>query len=162
VDPNATLLQPPTPIFRSENWPQLAVVQSAVSNLGGDAAKGIADMNLGDDYYDAGEGGDWGDDEDLFDEEGGEGEKKSAPKEKGEGWEEDDLDLSDDDLPASPKGSQEVTRNADGSMFTMPSAGNPPPLAWCADSSHCADHFAAGSADSAVQLLNRQVRLVCG
>ncbi|KAJ1426745.1 vesicle coat complex COPI, alpha subunit [Ochromonadaceae sp. CCMP2298] len=155
VDPRAALLQPPTPIFRSENWPQLAVAQSAVSNL--DAAKGIADMNVAEDYYDAGEG-DWGDDEDLFDEEEG-GEQKSAPREKGEGWGEDDLDLSDDDLPP-PKGSQEVTRNADGSTFTMPGAGNAPPLAWCADSSHCADHFAAGSADSAVQLLNRQVAAV--
>ena len=30
----------------------------------------------------------------------------------------------------------------------------------CADSSHAADHLAAGSADSAVQLLNRQIAMV--
>ena len=30
----------------------------------------------------------------------------------------------------------------------------------CADSSHAADHLAAGSADSAVQLLNRQIAVV--
>lgn len=168
IDPNATLLQPPTPIYRSENWPQLAVIQSAVA--AGGASGGISSMAMdGDEFHDA-QGGSWGDDDDLFDDDGeaddknaagGKTKTNSAPV--GGGWGDDDLDLSDDEdlAPVSPsKGSTETTRNADGSIFTVPSAGNPPIIGWCAESSHCADHFAAGSADSAVQLLNRQIAAV--
>jgi coatomer subunit alpha len=174
-NPDATLLQPPTPIYRSENWPQLAVTQSAVSSMhngassSAAASSGISNLAMdGDEFHDAAEGGgNWGDDDDLFDDEGDDKKKpaasKDAPKAEG-GWGDDDLDLSDDDEPVaanvSSKGTIETTRNADGSIFTVPSAGNPPTLSWCADSSHCADHFAAGSADSALQLLNRQIAAV--
>uniref|UniRef100_A0A7S3GXJ7 Coatomer subunit alpha n=1 Tax=Spumella elongata TaxID=89044 RepID=A0A7S3GXJ7_9STRA len=174
VNPNASLLQPPTPIYRSENWPQLAVTQSAVSSLhnaGAGASHGISSSAMGgDDFHDAAEGGNWGDDDDLFDDEGDAADKKASAASKGGkaaagegGWGDDDLDLSDDDVPvaATPsKASLETTRNADGSIFTVPNAGNPPTLSWIADSAHCADHFAAGSADTAVQLLNRQVAAV--
>jgi coatomer protein complex subunit alpha (xenin) len=164
VDPNATLLLPPTPIYRSENWPQLAVGKSAVA-AGAEGGGGISSMAMdGDEFHDAQGGGSWGDDDDLFDDEGGAEKKAAATESKGgkaaSGWGDDDLEISDDEAPApsSPsKGSVETSRNADGSIFTVPNAGNPPTIAWCAESSHCADHFAAGSADSAVQLLNRQV-----
>jgi len=171
INTDATLLQPPTPILRSENWPQLAVVQSAVTSLH-DVSKGVSNMALdGEDYQDAAEGGggDWGDDDDLFDDEADGEERKTSGsgKEKaagggGGGWGDDDLDLSDDDLPPSPsaKGSVETTRTADGALFTVPNAGNRPTLTWCTDSSHCADHFAAGSVESALQLLHRQVAAV--
>lgn len=179
TNPNATLLQPPTPIYRSENWPQLAVSQSAVNAMhgaGGSAGTGGAASSMamdGDEFHDAAQGGNWGDDDSLFDDEG-EADKKlagvgGASKERAKaatgegGWGDDDLDLSDDEVPApsSPsKGSVETTRNPDGSIFTVPNAGNPPTVGWCSESSHCADHFAAGSADSAVQLLNRQIAAI--
>jgi coatomer protein complex subunit alpha (xenin) len=166
VNPHACLLLPPTPIYRSENWPQLAVSKSAVA--AGAEGGGISSMAMDNDgFHDAAEGGgNWGDDDDLFEDEADAGDKKAAAAQKekapkaGAGWGDDDLDLSDDEpaTPASPsKGSAETTRNADGSVFVVPNAGNPPTIAWCAESSHCADHFAAGSADSAVQLLNRQI-----
>lgn len=167
VKNDAALLQPPTPILRCENWPQLAVGQSAMSSLQ-EAASGISAMNLdGDDFQDAtdGGGGNWGDDDDLFDDEDGAAEEKKTNKVKGEsggGWGDDDLDLSDDEdgIPATASGGGEAGRSADGSLFVIPTAGNPPILSWCSESSHCADHFAAGSADSAVQLLNRQIAAV--
>ena len=174
INDHAALLQPPTPILRCENWPQLAVGQSAMSSLQ-EAASGIAAMNLdGDDYQDAAQGGagDWGDDDDLFDDELDGAEEKKASKGKnnkgnaegtGGGWgDDDDLDLSDDegDSLGNTASGVEAARSADGSFLAVPTAGNPPILSWCAESSHCADHFAAGSADSAVQLLNRQIAAV--
>lgn len=39
----------------------------------------------------------------------------------------------------------------------MPAAGRPPAGCWAANSSHAADHMAAGGASSAMQLLNRQI-----
>jgi coatomer protein complex subunit alpha (xenin) len=41
--------------------------------------------------------------------------------------------------------------------FSMPSSGRPPAGCWVANSSHAADHLAAGAASSALQLLNRQI-----
>jgi len=39
----------------------------------------------------------------------------------------------------------------------MPPAGRPPAACWTNNSSHAADHLAAGAASSALQLLNRQI-----
>lgn len=168
LEEKPTLLQPPTPIFRGENWPLLSVGSTNVSALN-DGSKGVSSVAIdGDEYHDAAEGNkNWGDDEDLFDDEDGAEEKKaSGPKKQasGEGWGDDDLDLSDDDDAITPAANTktlvEVSRNPDGSIFTVPNAGNPVTMSWCTESVHCADHFAAGSADSAIQLLNRQIAAV--
>lgn len=55
----------------------------------------------------------------------------------------------------SPSGKQ-----TEGDFFLSPQGGTSPVVSWCSDSSHAADHFAAGSVDSALQLLNRQIALV--
>ena len=179
VNPRASLLQPPTPILRGENWPLLAVGKSALADLSDPSAskssKAVSSIkvdDVDDDFHDAtgGAGSSWGNDDDLFEDEVGAGaeEKKSAgkaSKEKaGGGWgDDDDLDLSDDEEVSAVKvGSGSPTSKAGGpdSYFTAPSAGNPAPSTWCAESTHCADHFAAGSVESAIQLLNRQIAAV--
>ena len=142
--------------------------------------KGItADGDDGEDgFHEAGGGGQWGDDDDdLFDDEDeGGGGKKNKKKggagaggeegEKKKGWGEDDLDLSDDEdtdaVGGSPRGGKSSGGLGDGfggGFFTPPSGGTSPTVTWCADSSHAADHLAAGSAESALQLLHRQVRV---
>ena len=113
-------------------------------------------------YHEA--GGQWGeDDDDLFDDEedggkkGKKGKEGEESEEKKKGWgEDDDLELSDDEAD-SPRGKVE---SSVGGFFTPPLGGTPPTVTWCADSSHAADHLAAGSAESALQLLHRQIALV--
>ena len=180
INPNASLLQPPTPILRCENWPLLAVGKSALSDLsdpsagkaGSKAVSSIKVDEIDDDFHEAGAGGNWGNDDDLFEDEvvAGAEEKKSsgkAAKEKaGGGWgDDDDLDLSDDeDTTAVAKAQSGSPAGKGGSgfdgYFSAPTAGNPLPSTWCSDSTHCADHFAAGSVESAIQLLNRQIAAV--
>ena len=47
-----------------------------------------------------------------------------------------------------------------GDTFIIPTPGVAIPADWCNASAHAADHFAAGSVDSAVQLLSRQIGAV--
>ena len=168
VNPDAVLLQPPTPILKCENWPLLAVGKSALAEVSEGKSKGVSSISVDDDeFQDTDAGANWGGDDDLFDdeEEVGAEEKKSSTNVKkaggggGSGWgDDDDLDLSDDDAPAvksPPSG-----KAGAGDYFTAPSAGNPPTASWSSESTHCADHFAAGSVESAIQLLNRQIAAV--
>jgi coatomer protein complex subunit alpha (xenin) len=139
----------------------LAVAKSTLSDLDG-ASSGVAGVDEGSD--DEGQaGGDWGgDDDDLFDsDDEGPAEKvikKKAPAEEGAWDEDDDLDISDDEEDAAPTVSAgRATKASSGSMYT---AGISPQVAWCAESSLSADHLAAGSVDTALQLLNRQIAAV--
>merc|ERR1711957_910525 len=78
-----------------------------------------------------------------------------------EDWgEDDDLgdlgELEDDDNAgvAPDDGLDEI---ADDTGFQLPPSGRPPAACWVANSSHAADHVAAGGMASAMQLLNRQI-----
>ena len=161
-----TLLQPPTAIFRGENWPLLSVGKSALSDMqtatSSNSAPGPTSNNLSSMAMD-GDGaeedalGNWeDDDDDLFDDDEDKEKQVEATGTEGAGWGEDeDLDLSDDDDtgPVAPQRSKEA---GDDAFSTVPQAGNPPTLAWC-ESSHAADHFAAGSAETGLQLLRNQI-----
>ena len=165
-----TLLQPPTPICRGENWPLLALGKSAITELQSRAAAGekrggvaaASSVSMGDDGDEDEAPNKWGDD-DLFDDEDGDGDDGMKSKlasqsgdgaqERGKGWGDDDLDLSDDE----PASKSDPLAALGGSLFSAPQAGNPPTVSWCAESSHCADHIAAASVESALQLLNRQI-----
>jgi coatomer protein complex subunit alpha (xenin) len=155
------------------------VGKSALSDLSdptagkGKAVSSIKVDEIDDDFHEAGGGGgNWGNDDDLFEDEvvAGAEEKKTsgkAAKEKaGGGWgDDDDLDLSDDEDGAAVAKAQSGSPTGKGgsgldNYFSAPSAGNPLPSTWCSDSTHCADHFAAGSVESAIQLLNRQIAAV--
>jgi coatomer protein complex subunit alpha (xenin) len=55
-DPHSSLLQPPTPIFRAENWPLLAVGKSLLADLSGTGG-GVASVGRDEeeDYENTGE-----------------------------------------------------------------------------------------------------------
>jgi coatomer protein complex subunit alpha (xenin) len=70
INPNASLLQPPTPILRCENWPLLAVGKSLLSdaNDGARSSSGVAAIGLDDreeDFHDA--NNKWKEDDIVFD-----------------------------------------------------------------------------------------------
>jgi coatomer subunit alpha len=154
---SATLLQPPTPIMRGENWPLLAVSKSTLAdfeNAGSSSGVGVAEEN--DEAPEP--GGDWAGDDDLFDdEEDAKPKKADAPAAaKGAAWaDDDDLDLSDDEpVVTAPRGG---AARAPGTVYT---AGPSPISVWCSESSLAADHMAAGSVETSLQLLNRQIAAV--
>ena len=163
VDMDGALLLPPTPILRAENWPLLQVGKGALADLANaGSANGdngaVRDVDIGDDAA----GAEWGDDDDLFsDDEGGDGDgvnegfARSAPKGPSAWADDDSLDLSEDgdDMDA-----EEADTGSD--IFVVPTPGVAVPAEWCNASAHAADHFAAGSVDSAVQLLSRQIGAV--
>ena len=175
VPASAKLLSPPPAIVRSDNWPVLEIQKAVLENLhdapdtdgggGGSSdygssaapssrgapkesadpsAWGDDDLDLGDDDAAAAGGDDLG---------GGDG-----------GWGDDDLDLGDDmDTAAgvSPakhmQNGGEEQHSANGDFFSLPRGGASPPAFWVSNSSCAADHFAAGSIETAMQLLNRQI-----
>ena len=160
------LLQPPTPISRGDNWPALPVQKTTLEDLeaaeaeagGGDIDEDVAaEEEAAEAAWDEDEGDDYGegtgaaaaaaDDLDFGDDDMGD-------------WGEDLDDLGDDfadetaDQVDEMAGLQEMS---DDATFKMPNAGRPPAGCWVANSSHAADHVAAGGATSAMQLLNRQI-----
>lgn len=104
---------------------------------------------------------DW--DEDAFDDTGGAAAEDVDfdDDDGGMGWDDELDDLGDLGEPAHKEpevdemaGLREVS---DDATFKMPTSGRPPAGCWVANSSHAADHIAAGGASSAMQLLNRQI-----
>lgn len=119
---------------------------------------------------DVGGGGAWDDDMDLDEPSptkraGGAG---LGAEEAGAGWDEDELDLGDlGELQLGGKGKSGHGPADDGmgeiedtDVFVVPSAGTSVTTHWCDNSSHAADHAAAGSFETAMQLLNRQIAAV--
>lgn len=165
VDTTATLLVPPTPIMRCENWPLLQVGKSALSMATSAEEKKSRMSSVAADNDDDDDGEGWGDDDDdLFDDEDGMEEKKtekpSKTTEKSAWGEDDDLDLSDDDIPVDGALNKSGVGGETGGFYSAPTQGNPPTVIWCNESAHCADHFASGSVESAIKLLNRQIAAV--
>lgn len=147
------LLQPPTAIFRANNWPTLEVQKTTLedlsaedpaedeeeddegpamtSGLGADDwhdVGGADDLDAGD-GFDDGDLGDWGDDLDGLEDLG------QSSKHK-----EDDIGIAE--------------QPGNG---TVPTAGRPPASLWVTNSSQASDHLAAGQAASGLQLLHRQI-----
>jgi coatomer protein complex subunit alpha (xenin) len=161
------LLQPPTPIFRENNWPTLDVQKSTLADLTAaepeaeevetQAALNAPVSDLANDWQDAtmddeGFGGDpavdglvaVGDDLEFGDDDWGEDDDL------------DDLgDLGDNDVIEEQHDGMGTI--ADDSGFQLPQSGRHPAACWVANSSHAADHVAAGGMASAMQLLNRQI-----
>eukprot|EP00538_Stauroneis_constricta_P012498 CAMPEP_0119547178 /NCGR_PEP_ID=MMETSP1352-20130426/1369_1 /TAXON_ID=265584 /ORGANISM="Stauroneis constricta, Strain CCMP1120" /LENGTH=1280 /DNA_ID=CAMNT_0007592035 /DNA_START=107 /DNA_END=3949 /DNA_ORIENTATION=- len=158
------LLQPPTPIFRADNWPTLEVQKTTLQDLSAaepeeqaEEAAAAANVGGGVDAWD--EGDDFGD---------------TGAGPSGVAAAADDLDFGDDDAWDDDLGdlgddfgasenAEEVDEMAgladlgDDDGFQMPVAGRPPAGCWATNSSHAADHVAAGGTSSALQLLNRQI-----
>ena len=128
VPANASLLLPPTPILKGENWPLLSIAKPSLADKNSNVAAVV------DDEFQDAAGGDWAGDDDLFDDEDGAKPKakpqaSAAEKESGGGWGgDDDIDISDDEQEAAPVSRQ---IRADGDAFVAPQGGSTPTAAWC-------------------------------
>jgi coatomer protein complex subunit alpha (xenin) len=70
----------------------------------------------------------------------------------------DDLGDFGEDAKAAPVDEMAGLNDiSDDTGFQMPASGRPAAGCWVANSSHAADHMAAGAASSAMQLLHRQI-----
>lgn len=157
------LLQPPTPIFRADNWPTLEVQKSTLADLSAAAPEEPeeeVDTGMGPAAADLG-AGDWDDD-------AGFGEEVAPSSNLAAGgddldfgdddWDDDLADLGDEfaDAPVAAK-EDDLGAITDSSGFQMPVSGRPPAGCWVANSSRASDHVSAGGMASAMQLLNRQI-----
>ncbi|KAJ3379936.1 hypothetical protein HDU84_006278 [Entophlyctis sp. JEL0112] len=163
------LLKPPPPILKQSelNWPQLTIARgffeggyAATDNTGPSI---VAPVPLADAALD--DVGDWDNDDDLDLDSGvvptkvAKGFSGAAlPSEEvdgGEGWEDDELDLPD---PTAGAGS--LAANAALEDYTPPTPGPYLGEIWVSSSQLASDHIAAGSFETAMQILNRQVGIV--
>lgn len=173
----STLLQPPQPILREENWPLLTVTKGFFEQLAaknaatkaaeaaaGGGAKGrsggaaaAAAMELDESAL---EGAGWGADElDLGMGAGEEGAAEDALEGIGgeggsEGW-----DMEDLDIPADVVAEAQAAAAATGSApFVAPAPGVPAAQRWVERRTQlAAEHAAAGSWATAMSLLHRQL-----
>ena len=181
VRPHAELLKPPAPILRhfDINWPQLTITRSFFEGglFSSDTAISAPipllagnDFGGGDGAAGEGEGvggGDWGDEDDLdIDEFGGIGSKKlptsnsitskaaaTAPVD-GEGWgDDDDLDILDDGEFEDANAVAGLAGPGVTSVhFVAPMPGESVTEVWVRHSQLAADHVAAGSFETAMQV----------
>ena len=164
------LLYPALPITRESNWPLLTVSRGPFDNANGEGGGGGGGGNLfgdaGVDLDEAGGGGGWGDDDilDLGDGPGGggggggdmgelDGDDPFAGggEEGGGGWADDELDLS---------GVPDAGVTSAGGYYVAPNPGPTPMSVWARDSQLVADHVAAGSFETAMQMMQRQLGIV--
>ncbi|CAG8636627.1 6826_t:CDS:10, partial [Racocetra fulgida] len=162
---NGQLLKPPTPILKhtDSNWPLLTVSRSFFDSafITTDTNPLAAPLS----FTDANEGlddvgGDWGGDDDLgFN---GVTEKvvddlriEGEALEEGSGW---DID-ADLNVQLNNEISQELSNGTHGE-FVPPTSGTNESELWIHNSPLAANHVAAGSFETAMQLLNRQVGAV--
>jgi coatomer protein complex subunit alpha (xenin) len=173
----AKLMQPPTPIIRTKdgsekeqglreedgtvNWPQLTVPKSAFEGtLAENEATGLA---VTDDMLGEAAGDAWDDELDFGDDGPGASEQPepSNGAASGAGGWDDELDFGDDDdLDVGGGKAASNGREGGDDFFAAPAAGVSPASSWVNNSSHAADHVAAGSFETAMQLLNRQLAVV--
>ena len=163
TEPKATgcLLQPPTPIFRADNWPTLEVQKTTLEDLSAEAGNE-------EESHDGGEinatqdlgAADWEDADDVA------GGAMAAAADAFDFGDDDDLgDWGDDleglgELGSSNRGDEagplsEMLPESGGTG--LPAVGPNPASCWATNSSHASDHMAAGAAASGMQLLHRQI-----
>lgn len=160
------LLQPPTPIFRADNWPTLEVQKTTLQDLSAAEPEDNADEVMADNgpvSDDAAGQAAW--DDDGFDDAGA-GPSAMAAATDGlddlggsDAWGDELDDFGDlgDAEQVKPDEMAGLSEVSDDTGFQMPVSGRPPAGCWVANSSRASDHIAAGGAASALQLLNRQI-----
>ncbi|KAJ3234584.1 hypothetical protein HDU81_001312 [Chytriomyces hyalinus] len=167
IPQNGELLKPPAPILKQIdlNWPQLTVARSFFEggiSQGEQGSSSIAapvplDESALEDV------GDWDADDDLDLPGDGPAKQAKVPKAaeveeegEGEGWDlDDELDLPDDVGGAAGNAAAAALEN-----YIPPAAGPSVSESWVRNSQLAADHIAAGSFETAMQILNRQVGAV--
>lgn len=164
VLPGASLLAPPVPILRDDNWPLLTITKGYFDGGGAlpvDSSQrdGTAVGGLEDDEAAGGAG--WGDDLDLAvggEAAGADGEEREEGAGDGDedgGWEMEDLELPPEALGAGAGAGGDDA--ADLSVFVGTTPGVPGSAKWTQRSSLAGEHAAAGAFDTAMRLLNRQL-----
>jgi coatomer protein complex subunit alpha (xenin) len=158
ITEDAKAMLPPEPVTRAqENWPTLTQSKSFFSGVAGGAGKAKVGA-----VASAGDGGDesddaWsGSDDGLGDDnEDGLGDDDEDGSDGSGGWDgsDDDLDLgSDDDDDAGGDGEG----GAASEYYAVPPKGVPTSQFWTQNSQLVADHAAAGSFESATDMLCKQ------
>ncbi|KAJ3129796.1 hypothetical protein HK100_008413 [Physocladia obscura] len=157
------LLKPPAPILKQSdlNWPQLTVARSffeagfvSADKLGNSIAAPVPITN-----NEVEDVGDW-DDEDALNLPDDGVPKAKVAKVAVEENEEDGWDLDDGlDLPDTTAGLA-VGTTAAVETYAPPAVGPSVSETWLRNSQLAADHIAAGSFETAMQILNRQVGAV--
>ncbi|KAJ3344084.1 hypothetical protein HDU93_003247 [Gonapodya sp. JEL0774] len=167
ISASGSLLKPPTPVYRQHdnNWPLLAISKSIFESALASDDRSLGPKMTLDDQAMKEVGGEWGDDLEIP-----ELAESSVPAVFGVaptgpttsdgdvdgGWDLDaELDLPEDTLGGGPP-----VALAPGTGFVPPVAGNAVTEMWVRNSGLAADHVAAGSFETAMQLLNRQVGIV--
>eukprot|EP00898_Chlorokybus_atmophyticus_P004028 jgi/Chlat1/4626/Chrsp3S05583 len=178
VRPDATLLAPPIPILRDENWPLLMVshpssignnLYTAMNSSAPLVTKGFFDGAMTEkDMPDISEaaiadvGAGWGDDLNVADVEDADGvaqeDEHGVAHGEANGDEEGGWEMEDLELP--PEAAHAAESTADTSYFVAPSIGVPTAQKWTTKSSLAAEHAAAGNFETAMRLLNRQLGIV--
>ncbi|KAI8840970.1 coatomer WD associated region-domain-containing protein [Chytriomyces cf. hyalinus JEL632] len=167
IPQNGELLKPPAPILKQIdlNWPQLTVARSFFEGGISQGEQGnssiAAPVPLDDSALE--DVGDWDADDDLDLPGDGPSKQAKVPKSaeveeegEGEGWDlDDELDLPDD--VGAPAGNAAVAALEN---YIPPAAGPSVSESWVRNSQLAADHIAAGSFETAMQILNRQVGAV--
>jgi len=144
-----SLLMPPKPIVLDSNWPLLTVNKGFFDGAFGEP--GTADIE-----EEEGAQGAWGEELDLAVVENGDHEDDDlVVVEKGEGDEEEGWEMEDLELPAELAVADVVPTSS--AYFVVPPSGIPTSQAWVQTSSLAGEHAAAGSFDTAMRLLNRQL-----
>jgi coatomer protein complex subunit alpha (xenin) len=169
VPEDAVLLIPTTPIMREDNWPLLSVSKGVFEGAM-DGGGNTMEEAVEDDEEESGGGGGgggggaWGDDDLDMDDDDGFTSKPGAAgsdDEDGPGWADDDDDLDLDGIEdEAPEPKSGGGGGGGGEYFAVPSAGTSPAVHWQNNSALAADHVAAGSFESAMKLLNRQIGVV--
>ena len=181
---SASLLQPPTPIYRMGDWPEVDVgvdeftaavraAEEAASTSRGDekvnwateAGGNVGPDQLVGDFQ--GTGGDEAMGNDGLEDDIDMGFDADDLDDGNDAWggSDDDLDFGDDDLDLDDEGNagDASMGDADGlgsSFFVAPMPRPPLSSTWVEKSSIAGDHVAAGSFSTAMKLLNRQIGIV--
>ena len=151
LNEKASLLMPPLPLTQEGNWPLLETPKSTFDRVMEEVEK---DSKLVLDEHGYPVLMDYNNEQAPVKQEEAAFEAEDDLFEKmeddGNGWDEDlDIDLEHTDTAP-------LTTSID-TKSDVPAIGNSVTSQWCSDSSLVHDHAAAGSIDSAVQLLKRQI-----
>ncbi|CAG8565874.1 7824_t:CDS:10 [Paraglomus occultum] len=163
LPPAGQLLKPSIPIIRHNdvNWPLLTVSRSFFDSAftASDPNPLIAPINFADGVEVGEISGDWGEEDLGFGVDpykiAAEARTEGEDVEEGSGWE-IDTDLT---TQLDTALTQENSNGAQGE-FVPPTAGTAESELWMHNSPLAADHVAAGSFETAMQMLNRQVGAV--
>jgi len=176
----ATLLMPPHPVVSGDdamqNWPLVEVTKSIMSQALQEGGVNDADLSaLNEQYEEPTSGGSKLDADGFADfEDDNEPKFNAGETDLGmamdndlglggddDGWGGDDDDLGLEDFGTLPSeenvATDDFSGTADAGVFVCPTSGADKASLWVQNSSLAADHAAAGSFETALQLLNRQI-----